>query len=85
MGNDATSFAVVVRGGGTDRSKLHKDEGGQSPREVVGHDGPDQSNNDDWRHRMGGGTTQMASQSWKTTRFDSGGTKTIIESDRGAT
>jgi hypothetical protein len=41
-----------------DQSKLLKDDSGPLPRKDVGRDGPHQSNDDDGRCRMGGGTTR---------------------------
>jgi hypothetical protein len=68
----------------TDQSKLPKDDGGRSLREVVGNDGTDQSNNNNRRLQMGGGTTPMLLPSGKPTRVSGGGTGTTIKLDCNA-
>jgi hypothetical protein len=69
----------------TDQSKLPKDDGGQLLREGVGRDGPDQSNDNDGRLQIGGGTTWVASRLQKATRISGGGTGTTIKPDCSAT
>jgi hypothetical protein len=66
----------------TDQSKLPKDDGGQSPRKVVGRDGPDQSNDNNRRLQMGGGMTLTASQLQKAMHVSSSRTGMMIKSDQ---
>ncbi len=77
--------AVVTVAVGMDWSKLPEDNSSWSPRKILGRNGPDQSNVDAGRHRMGVGVTWMALQLWKTTRIGSGGTGTTIKSECDAT
>jgi hypothetical protein len=57
---------LLLTAAATDQSMLPKDNGGQLPRMVLELNGPDQYNNNDGHHRMGGGTTWTASGSGKT-------------------
>jgi hypothetical protein len=68
----------------TDQSKVPKDNGGQLPRKVMGPNGPDQSNNNNGRCQMGGGTTRMALQSQKVMRNRRSRTGTTIKLDYNA-
>jgi hypothetical protein len=68
----------------TDQSKLPEDNGSRSPHKVLGCDGLDQSNYNNGRRRMGGGTTRTALQLQKKTYVDGGRTGTMIKSDRNA-
>jgi hypothetical protein len=68
----------------TNQSKLPKDNGGQSPRKVVGHNGLDQTNENNGYFRVGGGTTWTASQSRKAIRIGGGGNRMMIKSDCNA-
>jgi hypothetical protein len=85
MGNDETSFAVVIGGSGDGSIQSAQGRRRSIAARGRGCDGPDQSNNNDRRLQMGGGTTRTASRSRKATRVSGGGTGTMIESDRDAT
>jgi hypothetical protein len=72
----SSSVAVAM-----DQSKLPKDNGSQLLPKDVGHNGPDQSNDNNGCNWMGGGMTQMVLQLRKATCIGGSKTRTTIKLD----